>query len=144
MNKYKNKDTQLTIDVRILVNVTNSNNMMTLVYRKLDVETKIEGIGLPDVRLDGFRQNVMTNNDLKIHPRELRSWVKYDDVKELKMTGDHQELVFSLKMKGKIQFWFKGRVMSDLNLKVSCEGVEQSQIDQAIAHECNVKLELFK
>ncbi|KAM0025952.1 hypothetical protein Hdeb2414_s0012g00397051 [Helianthus debilis subsp. tardiflorus] len=139
----QNKDKQLTIDVQIMVNVTNNNKKMTLVYGKLHVETKVEGFSLPNVRLDGFRQNAMTTNDLTIHPKAMRLGVNDDDAKQVKLTADQRELVLNLKMKGKIQFWFKGQVMSNLHVKVSCNGVEQSQIDQAIAHACNVKLQLF-
>ncbi|KAI7728415.1 hypothetical protein M8C21_014577 [Ambrosia artemisiifolia] len=139
----KNNDKQLTVDVQIMVNVTNNNKKMTLVYGKLHVETKVEGFSLPNVRLDGFKQNTMTTNDLKIRPKVMRLGVNDDEAKQLNMTANHHELVLKLKMKGKIQFWFKGRVVSNLHLMVSCNGVEQSQIDQAIAHKCNVKLQLF-
>ncbi|KAI3694863.1 hypothetical protein L1987_77844 [Smallanthus sonchifolius] len=143
-NNNNNRHPTLTIDVRIMVNVTNANKNMMLVYGKLNVETTIEGFSLPSVRVDGFRQNAMTSNDLKIRPREMRSAVKDDDhAKQLKVTADHREVVFSLKMKGKIQFWLKGRGMGNLHVKVLCEGVEQSQIDQAVAHACNVKLGFF-
>ncbi|KAI3676331.1 hypothetical protein L1987_85937 [Smallanthus sonchifolius] len=137
-----NKDMQLTIDVQMMVNVAN-NNKMTLVYGKLDVETKIEGFSLHDVSLDGFRQMPMTANDLKIHPREMRSAVNDGDGKELKLSADLHEMVVSLKMKGKIEFWFKGRMLSKLYLRVSCEGVEQARIDQSLPGDCNVKLEFF-
>ncbi|KAD5317796.1 hypothetical protein E3N88_17742 [Mikania micrantha] len=145
-NKDKNKnknDAQVTIDVRIMVNVTNSNKRMTLVYGELNAEMKIEGFSLPKVRLDGFRQKAMRTNDLKIRPQEMRFKMNDDDddVKQLNLTADHHEMVLSLKMNGKIQFWFKGQVViSNLHFKVSCDGVEQSQIDQALAHVCNVKL----
>ncbi|XP_076905116.1 uncharacterized protein LOC143560778 [Bidens hawaiensis] len=135
-----NNKKQITIDVQVMVNVTNNNRKMTLVYGKLDVETRIEGISLPTVHVDGFRQETMTTNDLTIHPEAKRSRVDVDHAKQMKMNADHRELVLDVKMKGKIQFWYKGRVMSNLHLKASCEGVEQSQIDQAVAHECNVKL----
>ncbi|KAL8208773.1 hypothetical protein R6Q57_008185 [Mikania cordata] len=142
MNKNKD-DAQVTVDVRIMVNVTNNNKKMTLVYGELNAETKIEGFSLPKVRLDGFRQNAMQANDLKIHPREMRFKMNDDDddVKQLNLTADHHEMVLRLKMNGKIQFWFKGQVViSNLHFKVLCDGVEQSQIDQALAHTCNVKL----
>ncbi|KAK9070794.1 hypothetical protein SSX86_011196 [Deinandra increscens subsp. villosa] len=136
----KNNDARLTIDVRIMVNVTNNNKKMALVYEKFDVETKVEGFSLPKIRLNGFRQNAMRGNDLKIHPRETRLMVNEDEVKDLKLNADHHEMVLNLKMNGKIQFWFKGHMISNLHIKVLCEDVEQSQIDQAVAHECNIKL----
>lgn len=132
--------TQLEIDVKIMVNVTNNNKKMTLVYGKMNVETMIEGYSLPNVSLDGFRQKAMTTNDLKVHPQEMSSAVNDDDAKELRLTSEHNEMVLSLKMKGKIQFWYKGRAMSKLHLKVSCEGIEQTKLDQALPRECNVKL----
>ncbi|KAI3810912.1 hypothetical protein L1987_20563 [Smallanthus sonchifolius] len=145
--KNNNKDTQLAIDVQMMVNVTNNNKKMTLVYGKLDVETTIEGFSLHDVSLDEFTQMPMTANDLKIHPREMRSAVNDDDddddEKELKLRADLHEMVLSLKMKGKIEFWFKGRMLSKLYLRVSCEGVEHARIDQALPGDCNVKLEFF-
>lgn len=141
--KNKNKDTKLSVDVQILVNITNNNKKMTLVYGKLKVETMIEGFSLPNVRLDGFKQKAMTANDLKIHPKKMTSAVNDDDAKELKLSNEQHVMVLSLKMKGRIQFWYNGRMMSKLHMKVFCEEIEQSQIDQALAHECNVKLGFF-
>nr|GEU87882.1 putative late embryogenesis abundant protein, LEA-14 [Tanacetum cinerariifolium] len=139
----ENKDT-LEVDVRIMVNVTNGNKKMTLLYGKMKVETKVEGFKLPNVHLDGFKQNTMTTNDLKIHPQELRSTVNKDDAKELKLTADQNELVLSLKLKGTIQFWYNGRMLSKMYLKVSCEGIEKHKVDLAVAHECNVKLSFVR
>ncbi|CAI9298580.1 unnamed protein product [Lactuca saligna] len=142
--KNRNKDTQLAIDVELFVNVTNNNKKVTLVYDGMHVETKIEGFSLPKVHLKGFRQNPQTSHDLKIHPRELRSEVNDDDdATELKFSAKQHEMVLNLKMRGKIEFWFNGRMVSKLGLKVSCNSIEQSLIDQALAHNCHVKLNYF-
>ena len=139
----ENKDT-LEVDVKIMINVTNDNKKMTLVYGKMKVETMVEGFKLPNVHLDGFKQNAMTTNDLKIHPQEMRSNVNKDDATDLKLTADHNELVLSLKLKGTIQFWYNGRMLSKMYLKVSCEGIEKHKVDLAVAQECNVKLSFVR
>ncbi|KAI3514781.1 hypothetical protein L1887_13476 [Cichorium endivia] len=142
-NNNNNKDTHLAIDVQLLVNVTNDNNKMTLVYGGLRVETMIEGFSLPNVHVDGFRQQSHTSHDLKIHPQEMRSRVNDGDATVLKSSYKQHEMVLDLKMRGKIEFWYHGRMLSKLGLKVLCNGIEQSQIDQAFAHECYVKLSFF-
>ncbi|KAI3771260.1 hypothetical protein L6452_02420 [Arctium lappa] len=142
--KNKNKDTQLTIDVQISVNVTNSNKKMTLSYGGMSVETMIEGFSLPKVHLEKFRQRPNSWNDLKIRPETMRSLVNDDDATELKLSATQHEMVLNVRMKGKIEFWFKGHLMSRLRLKVLCDGIEQSQVDQALAPSCNVKLSPFR
>ncbi|KAL4572333.1 hypothetical protein LXL04_019106 [Taraxacum kok-saghyz] len=146
VNKSKNMDTRVAIDVEIFVNVTNSNKKMTLQYSGMQVETMIERFSLPNVRLEGFRQTPLTTNDLKIHPREMRLSLDCDDdddATELKFSAKHHEMLLNLKIRGEIEFWYKGRMVSRLGLKVSCDNIEQSLIDQGIPQHCHVKLSFF-
>nr|GEU87884.1 NDR1/HIN1-like protein 6 [Tanacetum cinerariifolium] len=141
----ENKGTQLDIDVNIMVNMSNNFwNKMTLVYGKMKVETKIEGIKLPKVHLDGFRQNPRTSNDLKIHPKEMRYKLKQSYAEKLKLTADKNKITLSLKAGGNVQFWYNGRMISKQHFNVRCDFIEQSNLHLGVAHNCAVNLGYFR
>lgn len=136
----KDKNTFLTADVQLLINVTNKNDRYDLSYSVLSVEVSSEDINLGTKEVAEFKQNPKKVSVLNVSTEVKKSVVDDAATDDLKSNYKDRQVVIDVVFEGSVTVNMEGRKLSGLPLKVLCTSIQQVDIDNGLQPQCRVKM----
>lgn len=139
------KNSILSADVDILIEVNNKNEKIGLSYSALKVVVSTDKIGMGQTKLGAFTQNPKNSTAMRIHSSISSSTVDKFDGETLLKNLKSRDLEIDVVLTGTMGFISKGGVkMHGLPVTVLCQRIKLTEIDLGRDPKCSVKMFSFR
>ncbi|KAI3434247.1 uncharacterized protein J3R85_006708, partial [Psidium guajava] len=134
------QETLLDTGVEVLLNFTNINEKIGILYDSMTAEVTLEDIRMGQAKVSGFFQEPRNQNMLKLATQVTHIVIPKEDGQDLQSDLKDGTMVLDVVLNGTLGFDFGSFKLQSLPFVIGCTDIKQAEVDLGLEPRCSIRI----